>query len=256
MLAADRFETRMPCAANAVEIFKDQWLSRLPLFNQGTSNLFDDSRIMFFDQAVCGFSGKRVMELGPLEGGHTYMMSCLGAADIIAIEANKDAFLRCLVAKEVFNIRAKFVCGDFEQLLCTNPPRVDVIVASGVLYHMDNPLRLIEAMTQAADWICVWTHYYQADIIQSSAHLQRKFASPIEHVTFRGRTIRLARQSYLEDVASGRFAGGTEPCSRWIERAGIIDAFDACSFDVNVHGDQVSHPHGPAFTFVAKRRRS
>ncbi len=246
----------MPCAANAFDIFKGQWLSKVPGFGLGTSSLFDDARIMFFDQAVSGFSGKRVIELGPLEGGHTYMMSILGASDILAIEANKDAFLRCLIMKEAFNVRARFVCGDFEKLLRSNPPRADVILASGVLYHMQEPLELIEAMTAAADWVCIWTHYYDHDIIQASAHLSTKFTAPVEYVDFRGRRIGLATQSYLDDVAWGGFAGGTELHSRWIERAGIIEAFDACSFDVIVDSDQRNHPHGPAFTFVAKRRRS
>lgn len=254
MAIDERFETRMPCAANAFEIFAGQWLSKVPVFGLGVSALFDDARIGFFDRALCGFSGKRVIELGPLEGGHTYMMSVLGASEVISVEANKDAFLRCLIVKEAFNLRAKFILGDFEKFLRSNPPRVDVILASGVLYHMQDPLGLIEAMTAAADWVCVWTHYYDHGIIQASENLSKKFTAPVEHADFRGRKIAFARQAYLDDASWSGFAGGTEADSCWIERAGIIDAFDACGFDVLVDSDQQQHPHGPAFTFVAKRR--
>ncbi len=35
-----------------------------------------------------------ILELGPLEGAHTYQLR------ILAIEANAEAFLKCLVVKE------------------------------------------------------------------------------------------------------------------------------------------------------------
>ena len=55
-----------------------------------------------------------ILELGPLEGGHTYWLEKMGAKSILALEANTRAFLKCLVVKEVYGLeRAKFLCGDF-----------------------------------------------------------------------------------------------------------------------------------------------
>lgn len=34
----------------------------------------EDYRIEWFERIVGGFSGKRVLELGPLEEGHSYML--------------------------------------------------------------------------------------------------------------------------------------------------------------------------------------
>ena len=58
--------------------------------------------------------GFRILELGPLEGAHTYQLEKLGAAEIVAIEANKEAFLKCLIIKELAQLeRARFLLGDF-----------------------------------------------------------------------------------------------------------------------------------------------
>lgn len=251
----DRFEDRLPAARNALEIFKDQWSSRIPAFGMGVADLFDDSRLHYFDREVGGFAGKRIIELGPLEGGHTYMMSLLGASDIVAVEANKNAYLKCLVIKEVFGLKARFFLGDFLKFLADNPPRVDVILASGVLYHMSDPLALIRAMTRTADSICVWTHYYDEEVIRANEHLSRKFAPATETLDFEGRQIEVCEQSYHSDPEWKGFAGGMERNSFWIRRTGIIEAFLACSFDVSVGPEHPNHPNGPAFTFVARRRR-
>lgn len=250
----DRFEERAPCARNALEIFKDQWSSSIPGFGMGVGSLFDDSRLHYFDQQIGSFAGKRVLELGPLEGGHTFMMSVLGASDIVAVEANKSAYLKCLVIKEIFGLKAKFLLGDFVKYLSDSPPRVDVIMASGVLYHMRDPLALIRAMTKAADSICIWTHYFDEDVIRANEHLAKKFSPTVETVEFEGRSIELCEQSYLSDPDWKGYAGGMEKNSFWIRRTSIIEAFAACSFDVSVGPEHPNHPHGPAFTFVARRR--
>jgi hypothetical protein len=250
----DRFENRKASAANALDIFGGEWLSALPFFGYGSAHLFDDARIARFDQAIGGFAGKKVLELGPLEGGHTYAMSLLGASEIVAIEANRRAFLRCLVVKELFGLNAMFLCGDFEKYLIDSPPRVDVILASGVLYHMTEPLRLIEAMATSADSICVWTHYFDEELLRSNKTMAARFADEF-YVDFHGRQIGLAPQRYAGDTDNRDFAGGLAQYSHWIRKEGIASAFDALGFDTIELGEHREHPNGPNYTFVAKRRR-
>ncbi len=251
----DRFETRSPSVRNALDLFAGKWISKIPVYGYGQAVLFEDGRLALFDTAIGGFAGKKVLELGPLDGGHTFMMATLGAAEILAVEANKDSYLRCLVIKEIFNLPARFLLGDFERYLLASPPRVDVILASGVLYHMERPLQLIEAITQSCDTVCCWTHYYNKDVFDKYTYLREKFQKVVD-IQFRERSIRIATQLYNEDVTREDFAGGTEPISTWIERQGIIDAFDALGFQTDVLEENVDHPHGSSFTFVAKRRKA
>ena len=152
-------------------------------------------------------------------------------------------------------LKARFFLGDFVKYLTSNPPRVDVVMASGVLYHMIDPLALIRAMTHVADCICVWTHYFDEDAIRANVHLSKRFAPAAETVEFEGRQIELCEQSYQSDPEWRGYSGGMEKNSFWIRRTSLIEAFSACSFDVSVGQEHPNHPNGPAFSFVARRRR-
>ncbi|ACK84803.1 MULTISPECIES: class I SAM-dependent methyltransferase [Methylorubrum] len=248
-----RFESRVAAVRNSFDIFDGQWCSDVPLYGGGPSQLFFDTRIKQFDEYIGGFAGKKILELGPLEAGHTYAMNLLGANDIISIEANIDAFLRCLVVKEAFDIKAKFICGDFEKYMRHAPPKVDVVLASGVLYHMKEPLELIDAICSTATQCCFWTHYYDKDLVSRNAQLSSKISEP-EVVSFKGRDIVVAKQSYLGDLDRLDFAGGLENYSYWVSLEGLRETFEALGFEFVVIEKQENHPHGPGITFVAKRK--
>ena len=49
-------------------------------------------------------AGFGILELGPLEGAHTYRLEQLGAERILAIEANVEAYLKCLIVKEILGL--------------------------------------------------------------------------------------------------------------------------------------------------------
>jgi hypothetical protein len=247
-----KFEPRKASIRNAFDIFKGQWCSDVPMYGGGPAQLFFDGRIRQFDESIGGFAGKKVLELGPLEAGHTYAMSLLGASEILAVEANQDAFLRCLVVKEAFDLKARFICGDFEKYMRDAPPRVDVVLASGVLYHMKEPLQLIEAICATADQACFWTHYYDRDIIAANPALRPKFGEP-ETLSFRGRDVVAARQSYLTDLERLDFAGGMEPHSYWVTLDGLAGTFEVLGFEMTVLDRQDAHPHGPGVTFTVRR---
>lgn len=51
---------------------------------------------------IGGVKGKRILELGPLEGAHTKRLIDEGAKEVIAIEGLSYCFMKCLIVKEVF----------------------------------------------------------------------------------------------------------------------------------------------------------
>jgi hypothetical protein len=53
-------------------LFNGEWASNVPGFGMGELKLFDDPRVKWLGEQMGGFAGKRILELGPLEGGtHT-----------------------------------------------------------------------------------------------------------------------------------------------------------------------------------------
>ena len=55
-------------------------------------------------------AGKTVLELGPLEGAHTYQLHQRGA-NIVAVEASKQAYLKCLITKEIVGLPPELSSG-------------------------------------------------------------------------------------------------------------------------------------------------
>jgi SAM-dependent methyltransferase len=249
------YDTRFPKPSNAIDLFAGEWGGDIPAFFAGRVKFYDDPKIGLWEDALGGFAGKRILELGPLEASHTYAMERRGAADILAIEANSHAFMRCLIVKDLLGMRAHFLLGDFSKFLKAGNSRFDIILASGVLYHMPDPLEVIENITRATDAVAVWTHYYDAAILVGHKTLDHKFDhTPIQR-DFHGATFTVHEQRYLEALALSGFSGGTEGTSLWLTRSSLIEAFALLQFDVEVVLEEPKHVHGPAFAFVAKRKR-
>jgi len=207
------YDTRFPKPANAIDLFEDEWTGAIPAFISKRAKFYDDPKIALWEDAVGGFSGKRILELGPLEASHTYALECRGAANILAIEANTHAFLRCLVVKELLHLKARFLLGDFCKYLQSSTSSFDLILASGVIYHMMDPLSLIENMTRNTSVIAAWTHYYDPEILIGHKLLGTKYTHLPIMKAFHGVNIDLYEQRYLDAFTNSAFTGGTEATS-------------------------------------------
>jgi hypothetical protein len=258
-IEADRqYDMRYPTWVNSIDIFHGQWSGSLPSLEMPAGSganlaFYNDIRLHDFDAKIGGFSGKSVIELGPLEAGHSYLLEKFGAAENLAIEANTAAFLKCLIVKEILGLKSLFLLGDFNKYLSDNNRRFDVVLACGVLYHQIDPLGLIEGMTKAADCICVWTQYY-ASTVQSNPGLSGKFSARPIMREFHGQTIELYEYYYAGARRRAGFTGGAQVSSFWMTQPGIIAAFDALGFVVEIMNVQTDHPNGPAMNFLARRR--
>ncbi len=250
-----------PRAANAVGIFDGDWSSVLPdsaeVDSGGFAGLFDDPRIDWMVETIGSVAGKRILELGPLEGGHTYSLEVKhDAAEIVAVEANERAFLKCLVAKEILQtVRGRFLLGDFNRYMAESGERFDLVVACGVLYHMQNPAEHIKLLCGTADSVFVWTHHYDRELIeQAGENLTRKFSAEVE-VDFEGFHHVVHRQDYLDALGWGGFCGAGREYANWLTLDDIYGLFDKYGFEIAATGfEDPAHPHGPALAFVAERR--
>jgi SAM-dependent methyltransferase len=248
-----KFEIRSPSNQNAVDLFEGRWASDFagvcPALRAGHVPLFiwdkrpqDAARLLGVNGRL---DGMRVLELGPLEGAHTYQLEKLGAASILAIEANAEAFLKCLITKEITGLRvAKFMYGDFSEYMKNSNEKFDVVFCCGVLYHLPDPLSLIYSISKITEKCFVWTHYYDKE----------HYAGGPREVRFDPRYpgVRMYASEY-NNMDSGGFLGGNRPISVWLERDDIISAFYLAGFhEIEVIDETPTHPHGACFSFVAR----
>jgi hypothetical protein len=257
----------LPGTQNALDMFKGEWVSKLPPpfshLKAGTLPLFEDARINWVIDKLGSVEGCHVLELGPLEGGHTYMMEKFGAASITAIEANSRAYLRCLVVKETLGLkRACFLCGDFMEYLranasanpSANQQRFDLCLASGVLNHLRKPAELLRLLAQTTDRLFIWTHYYDAQVISRNPRLASRFRGQVRaaEVDF---THTLHRQVYRTTLNLPGSRNGGDLLSSWMTRADILGCLAHFGFnDIQVGFEQPNHVYGPAFAVIARRR--
>ncbi|MEH1894348.1 MAG: class I SAM-dependent methyltransferase [Nostoc sp.] len=254
----DQYIKSAPSPQNALDIFKSEWSSKLPApladFKAGSIPLFEDARIDWVSTKLGGIKGKTVLELGPLEAGHTYMLECLEAASILSIEANTRAYLKCLIIKEILELKkTRFLCGDFVEYLRNTLTKFDVCIASGVLYHMNNPAELIGLIAKCTDKIFIWTHYYDKKVISGNPNLRHKFVGSSKS-NYDGFKHTLYRQEYEKALEWSGFCGGNASTSYWMSRDDILACLKYFGLkDIEVSFDAPDHPNGPSFALMAVR---
>lgn len=240
------YETRAPHPQHAVDLIPG-WSSAFPAWTGVTAGhvgLFEDARVAWACDQFGDLSGKTVLELGPLEAGHTAMLEQRGA-EVTAVEANKLAFLKCLIAKEIMGLtRARFLLGDFVGHLDASDVRYDMIFASGVLYHMKDPIGLLKRIAERTDALFVWTVCFPDDLPHQATRVE----------TIGEEEIDLFQHSYQTAANAPAFCGGPEAKHYWIRRDHVIKALKALGFDdVRTTGDDEPHPFGSTLTAFARR---
>ncbi len=255
----DSYVRAAPQPQTALDIFQGEWISRLPEpladLQAGALELFDDARIRWFVESIGGVEGRSVLELGPLEGGHSYMLDRAGAAQVTAIEANSRAYLKCLIVKELLGLqRVHFLCGDCVEYLRRPGPAFDVCVASGILYHMQNPAELIALLSaRCRGELLLWTHYYDRDLIEAHPVARTRFTGS-ETRTFGGFAHTLYRHEYQTDLDFLGFCGGSAPHSKWMSRDDVLGCLEFFGFRIAEIGfDEPQHVNGPALAIIASR---
>lgn len=255
----DAYETRAPRAQHQLDLFAGQWTAKVPVDGEEThsgerDDLFADERIEWGLEVLGPITGMTVLELGPLEGAHTALLEERGAGYLVAVEAHRQAFLRCLVVKNLLGLRARFELGDFVGYLREHETTVDLCLAAGVLYHLDDPLELIALLGQHARRVLLWTHYWDERVMAERPDVAARFDREGEPVTRHGLSATYHRYAYGEGAADPTFCGGSRTHARWMERDDILTALRNVGFNhLETAFDDPFWPHGPAFCVAAAR---
>jgi hypothetical protein len=252
-----RFAAGAPSPQSAIDAVPGPWASRVPLADvrTGEAELFDDERARWAIDTLGGVAEARCLELGPLEGGHSYMLHGAGAAHVVSVEANRESFLKCLVVKELLGLeRCSFLCGDAIEYLRGSEEQFDLCWCAGFLYHMVDPVGLIELITPRASRLYMWTHYYDAAALAPGTPKGKPFAKGEVTESERGGfRHRLHRHDYGAATRLPGFWGGTQAHSNWLSQEDLIGALEHFGWSGIETRIDAGHPHGPALDLVAVR---
>lgn len=253
----DQYCHEAPTAQNAVSVLTG-WTSQFPPsahVTAGSHPLFADTRIEWALQHSGSIADKRILEIGPLEGMHTYMLNQHGPALIDAVEANKQCFLRCLVTKEILSInRARFHLGDALKWLDSTEAKYDLGIASGVLYHMADPGLFLQLLAARCDQLFLWTHYFSDAAMPADDVRRLAFSGKSSQRTIEGVPLTYHERRYFHANESKAFCGGMRDRHFWISREDILGLLFALGFvDVEIAHDEPDHPGGPCFSIFARR---
>jgi len=253
----DQYVDALPCAQNAIDAVPG-WNHAMPPrvgATAGDTPLYQDVRIPWCLEQFGSIAGRKILELGPLEGMHTYLLDQQQPEFIHAIEANRLAFLRCLITKELLEVkRAKFFLGNFLPWLEQTDVRYDLIIASGVLYHMSNPVHLMELVARRSSAVYLWTHYFSEDAMPKGDLRREAMSGEVETIVFRDLSVPLYRRGYHNAWKAKTFCGGMHDRHYWMAKNDIVKILDLLGFDdIRTAHDHPDHPNGPAMSIFARR---
>lgn len=235
----------------AVDSFRGEWSSRFPrtfpVASGGHAFLFEDRRLRWFLARLRSPGRMDALELGPLEGGHAWMLEQAGIRSVTSIEANGRAFLKCLVVKQLFDLRrTRFLLGDFLEYLEGSRRIWEIGLASGVLYHMRDPMRLIALLAGRCRDLLVWTHYHDPERARADPKLAATLGEPVI-VERHGYRHTLVPKHYGDTLGWAGFCGGSADSCSWMLRNELIGAFEHVGFQVQaIAFDRPDHPNGAA----------
>ncbi len=249
-----------PNPQQTLDIFQGQWASKLPApldyLTAGEARLFEDPRVGWcidkLSELGIIFSGSDVLELGPLEGGHTYLLSRAGANSVTAIEAHSGAYLKCLITKELLGIeKAAFLYGDAVKFLREDSRRFDVGFACGFLYHMSSPVELLALLAEKCRSLYIWTVCWDEQFVKTSGP-NAGGQGPAHRAVYKGFEHTLHRHDYGTSIKYSNFWGGPASHSYWMEYDEIIGALHYFGFKKIIH-EPDSTPYGKAIKLLVSK---
>jgi hypothetical protein len=245
-LYTTKFATRAPDRSNALNIYKGSWkfgYDRMS-YAEIRANILRDPRPQWCAEVYPDFHRLRIVELGPADGYNTAGLEFAGARNVTAIEGNVDAFLRCLILKNYLGLQAEFILGDFVEYFEEEKAQADLVYASGMLYHLQNPLKFLYNVSKLAPHLYLWTHFYEAAEASRIENEKQSFASREQRqATVGNATATYYRRDYnIDHVSAAGYIGGLHQFANWISRNDLFAALEAYGYRIK---RVVDDPAGP-----------
>ena len=176
---------------------------------------------------------RTILELGSLEGGHTFMLARHpGVERVLAIEGRLANIDRAKFIGSLFGVsNVQFKQANLEQLQLDSLGRFDAIFCCGLLYHLPEPWKLISQTPLVAPSIFVWTVYANEN------------EANIEIDGLRGR-------EYIEGGVNEPLSG-LSPKSIWLTLPSLLELLKRSGYGNIEMIEKQQNPNGPAVSLVA-----
>jgi SAM-dependent methyltransferase len=200
----------------------------------GDFDALNDKRLEWFFQNFSDTS--TILELGSLEGGHTFSLARHPSVKrVLGIEGRESNIHRAQFVQQLLKVdNVEFISANLEKANLVSWGQFDAVFCVGLLYHLPDPLSLIEQISQVSKNLFIWTHY--ADPAKADKVVNG----------YRG----LLYQEYgMADSLSGMSAK-----SFWPTLEALTEMLNRYGFTtINIIEDNPLHPHGPSITLAAKK---
>ena len=208
------------------------WVTRFTIEGRaygGDIELSNDRRARWFLDRFPDAS--RVLELGSLEGGHSFQLAQAGLS-VVAIEGRAENIERARFVQDLLAVRdVRFVEGDLERAKLTDFGTFDAVFCLGLLYHLSRPWELIDQFRDVAPGLFVWTHYADEAEVEVGGLDGRWYT---EH----------GRADPLSGLSRRSF---------WPTLPALLRRLESVGFgNIEIVEDEALHPHGAAVTLAAR----
>jgi SAM-dependent methyltransferase len=179
----------------------------------------------------------RVADLGCLEGGFALALAQRGM-NVIGIEARRTNLQKALLLKEHFERSSlEFRLDDVKNFTRESYGAFDVILALGILYHLDNPLPWLPQIAEATKTLLVIESHYAPENETALALLDPELQQlgPIERIEHQA-TIYEGRWFFEygpeHDPEAQLWASYSNASSFWLTKESILRATKRAGFDL------------------------
>jgi SAM-dependent methyltransferase len=171
-------------------------------------------------------NGKRIIDLGCLEGGYTLEFAKLGM-QALGVEVRESNLENCRKVEEAFGLpNLQFVKDDvwnMEQL-----GKFDAAFCCGLLYHLDRPAAFIDLLGRCVERVVIiHTHFAREDEIEAFPNL-----SPLtSHEGWPGRWYGEHAAETKEELEALKWTSWENKSSFWLTRPAIYQCLQSAGFD-------------------------
>jgi|GEM_PF-3906358 len=179
--------------------------------------------------SVFALRGKRVLELGPLDGVFTVSL-CAAGAQVTAIDVRPSCLVKTFARCLAFGFAPHLMLGDARCL--PSLPGLDLLFHSGVLYHLHDPISHVFNLAKLGVPVFLDTHIAISE------------RERISHQGYAGHW--MGEKGWANELS------GAEDRSFWLDKAELRRLCIDAGFEITVLHEDDSHHGGPRVTWLLR----